>query len=266
MEKSEKFRLIYSIFLGVFTVAVGIAIICVAADIYYSGKGTEVIYSRAIVGERLTALAIPIILLIAAVIFGAIFPLYKVKASRPPEVTLGKLSARIPQSGDGEEFTTAQAAYKKANIIRLVAWLVALAVVLASAIAVLCYIVNTKHFAGDITEDIFAMTANILPWLAAAFAACIAATVVSGVFANKQISAAKTMIKNGDKASVAQKTEPAFITKVKNIIAKPAFLWAVRGAVFVIAVVFIIVGIVNGGAHDVLIKAINICTECIGLG
>lgn len=267
MEKSEKFRLIYSIFLGVFTVAVGIAIICVAADIYYSGKGTEVIYSRAIVGERLTALAIPLIFLIAAVIFGAIFPLYKVKASRPPEDTLGKLAERLPQSGEGEEFSAAQAAYKKANLIRLVAWLIALAVVLASAIAVLCYLVDTSHFKSeDITEDIFSMVANMLPWLAAAFAACIAATVISGIFATKQISSAKTMIKTGDKASVKQKSEPAFITKIKDIIAKPAFTWAVRGAIFVIAVVFIIVGIVNGGAHDVLVKAINICTECIGLG
>ncbi len=267
MEKSEKFRLIYSIFLGVFTVAVGIAVICVTADIYYSGKGTEVIYSRAIVGERLTALAIPLIFLIAAVIFGAIFPLYKVKASRPPEKILEKLTSRLPQSGDGEEFSVAQAAYKKANTVRLVAWLVALAVVLASLIAVLCYIVNTAHFQSeDITADIFAMVANVLPWLAAAFAASVAAAVVSHVFANRQVAAAKTMIKNGDKATVIQKTEPAFITKLKNIIAKPAFLWAVRGAVGVIAVVFIIVGIVNGGAHDVLVKAVNICQECIGLG
>nr|WP_251616997.1 CD1871A family CXXC motif-containing protein [Pumilibacter muris] len=32
------------------------------------------------------------------------------------------------------------------------------------------------------------------------------------------------------------------------------------------AVSFIIAGIFNGGARDVLIKAVNICTECIGLG
>ena len=43
-------------------------------------------------------------------------------------------------------------------------------------------------------------------------------------------------------------------------------LWTTRIAVGVIAVTFIIVGAVNGGANDVLIKAINICTECIGLG
>lgn len=39
-----------------------------------------------------------------------------------------------------------------------------------------------------------------------------------------------------------------------------------RAAVGVIAVTFIVVGAVNGGANDVLVKAINICTECIGLG
>ena len=33
-----------------------------------------------------------------------------------------------------------------------------------------------------------------------------------------------------------------------------------------VAAAFIIAGIVNGGALEVLIKAINICSECIGLG
>ena len=288
MEKSEKFRLIYSIFLGVFTVAVGIAIICVAADIYYSGKGTDVIYSRAIVGKRLTELAIPLIFLIAAIIFGAIFPIYKVKANRSPESTLKKLKSRIPQSADGDsdEFSAAQAAYKKATVIRLVAWLAALAVILASAIVMLCYLIDTSNFAGeDFTEDIFALVKNILPWIAAGFAAAIAATVVSGIFADRQVSAAKAMIKRGDKSAPKQEPEPKFITKTKEVAAKPAFawigtavaavkkvaaksafLWAVRGAVFVLAVVFIVLGILNGGANDVLVKAVNICQECIGLG
>ena len=39
-----------------------------------------------------------------------------------------------------------------------------------------------------------------------------------------------------------------------------------RIVVGVVAVTFIIVGVLNGGANDVLVKAINICTECIGLG
>lgn len=267
MEKSEKFRLIYSIFLGVFTVAVGIAIICVAADIYYSGKDTGVIYSREIVGERLLYLAIPLIFLIAAIIFGAIFPLYQVKAKHAPEEKLKRLQGKIPASGDNKDFSAALAAYKKANIIRLVAWLVAVAVILAGVIVTLCYLVDTAHFkGGDITEEIFALVRNILPWLCAAFAAAIAASIVSGVFASKQVSTAKTMIKTGDKSTAAQKPAPKFLAMLRSLIDKPAFIWAVRGCIFVIAVVFIIVGILNGGAQDVLIKAINICTECIGLG
>lgn len=43
-------------------------------------------------------------------------------------------------------------------------------------------------------------------------------------------------------------------------------LLVARIAVGVVAVTFILVGVINGGANDVLIKAINICTECIGLG
>ena len=286
MEKSEKFRLLYSIFLGVFTVAVGIAVICVAADIYYSGKGTGVVYTREIVGDRLLKLAIPIIFLIAAIIFGAIFPLYQVKAKRRPEDTLKKLKDKIPQSGSSEEFSAAQAAYKKATTVRLVAYLAALAVVLVSVVMTLVYLVDTAHFAGEeITEEIFAMVGYILPWLAAAFGAMIAATVVCGVFAERKVSAAKTMIKTGDRSGEKGAPETAVETRAKAIFQspalawvgrtvaavksawnKPAFVWAVRGALFVIAVVFIVLGIVNGGANDVLIKAINICTECIGLG
>lgn len=267
MDKSAKFRLIYSIFLSVFTVAVGIALICVAADIYYSGKGTGVIYTREIVGNRLLQLAIPLIFWIAAIIFGAVFPLYKVKAKMPPEQALKKLQTRVPTSGDGESYTAAQAAYKKAFIVRLVSWLVALAVVLAAAIAILCYVANTAHFAKDVTDDIFAMVKNVLPWLAAAFAASVAASVVSGIFANKQIASAKTMIKDGDKsAPKMQSSDPKFLSALKEFFDKPVVIWAIRGAILIIAVTFIIVGIVNGGAHDVLVKAINICQECIGLG
>ena len=39
-----------------------------------------------------------------------------------------------------------------------------------------------------------------------------------------------------------------------------------RTAVFALALVFIVMGIMNGGLEDVLAKGAAICTECIGLG
>ena len=39
-----------------------------------------------------------------------------------------------------------------------------------------------------------------------------------------------------------------------------------RAGISAAALLLLLLGIVNGGLQDVLIKAINICTECIGLG
>lgn len=41
---------------------------------------------------------------------------------------------------------------------------------------------------------------------------------------------------------------------------------AVRAVIIVGAAALILAGIANGGARDVLYKAITICTECVGLG
>ena len=43
-------------------------------------------------------------------------------------------------------------------------------------------------------------------------------------------------------------------------------MYKIRLVVLIVALICIIAGIANGNMKDILIKAINICTECIGLG
>ncbi len=63
--------------------------------------------------------------------------------------------------------------------------------------------------------------------------------------------------KNSHKAE--KKTASAGISSVKKT--------SLLQAVIVIAAIFLIIaGVVNGSARDVLYKAANICTECVGLG
>ena len=56
--------------------------------------------------------------------------------------------------------------------------------------------------------------------------------------------------------------DPALIKKKK----KEREDASARAAVLIIAVLFVIAGILNGSMEDMFIKAVNICSECIGLG
>ena len=47
---------------------------------------------------------------------------------------------------------------------------------------------------------------------------------------------------------------------------KPSPANLMRKFLVILAILLIAVGVANGGARDVLVKAVNICTECIGLG
>ena len=82
MERNAKIRLAYSVFLGVFTVVVGVLFLAQAADLYYSGVSElgelHGMYSREAVGARLLELLTPVLLWIVAIVLGvvvyALFP------------------------------------------------------------------------------------------------------------------------------------------------------------------------------------------------
>ena len=262
MSKSEKIRRIYAIVLSVLIVATSIALICVAADIYYSGAG----YSSEIVANRLKMLAIPLMIVIAAIIAGALFPLYETKAKRTSEETLRKLQRRIPKEGEGEEFAAAKKAYRKMKITKIAVWSSGIAVALAGSIIVLVYLCIAEHFAGsDYSAHILNLVKVALPCAVIALGVFIAASYVNGYCAKQQVEHMKTMIRYGSK-EVELPLELKVLDKVNKVATHDITLWVVRGVVFTLAVVFIILGILNGGARDVLIKAINICQECIGIG
>ncbi|MDE6411714.1 MAG: hypothetical protein K2L02_04170 [Clostridia bacterium] len=268
MTKTEKIRRIYAIALGVFIVAMGIALICVAADIYYSGEGPGKYYSREIVGDRLKKLAIPLLFLIAAIIAGAIFPIWEAKGKNvwATEDALKRLQRKLPASGEGEEFATAQKQYQKMKMIKIILWCSALAVALIGAILTLVYVVNTSHFEGsDFGKQMLGLLKVVLPCLIVAFAVYITVSYLSAYFSKKQINCLKTMIRFGS-GEIAEPKEQIILNKVNKIASHDITLWVVRGVVLALAVTFIGLGIWNGGAQDVLIKAINICRECIGIG
>ncbi len=68
------------------------------------------------------------------------------------------------------------------------------------------------------------------------------------------------------RGAASEKISPEGCRNMKEKLPRPKALRAVRAGILALGCVFIVLGVMNGGARDVLIKAINICTECIGLG
>ncbi len=95
------------------------------------------------------------------------------------------------------------------------------------------------------------MLVHVAPWVAAAFTALLAASFVCARSVEKEIAVLKKAEKTGKQPSPAARHMP---------------VGALRMALYAAALVLIVWGVLNGGMRDVLVKAINICTECIGLG
>ena len=113
----------------------------------------------------------------------------------------------------------------------------------------------TDEVDGDLTKQAIDMSFHLTPWVIIGFSSMIVTTIYEEISSKKSIELVKNIIKfNGKKESVKQTDKNKLAINVA------------RGVIIGLSVVLIVVGIFNGGAEDVLQKAINICTECIGLG
>ena len=123
------------------------------------------------------------------------------------------------------------------------------------------YLANPAHFASRELESVIGrMLWHIAPWIFAGFACAILCECVRGRSFRREIELAarspeRASFKNAQTDSGASCEKRARLAKT-----------AARAAMFALAVVLLALGAANGGMRDVLVKAINICTECIGLG
>lgn len=108
--------------------------------------------------------------------------------------------------------------------------------------------------------------ARRLKALAAPLSACTIVIVTTAVLhccAGERLSGAFGSISPGKHRRI-MKARPC--AQAGKAVAKGDSGSFVRVGLIVLAVVFIVLGVVNGGLYDVWVKAVNICTECIGLG
>ena len=125
------------------------------------------------------------------------------------------------------------------------------AVVVVCAALCIVFLMNRDNFTSwDLEMVMGQMLMHTLPWIIVAFTAMIAASFLCRRSMEREIDLLK---------GISGK-------KVPEVVEKASRVHYVRIALYAVAATLIVLGINNGGMRDVLIKAINICTECIGLG
>ena len=162
------------------------------------------------------------------------------------EITRSLVTARVvPNEAMKEE-------QKKQQILLIAGW-AGFAVLL---VPILLYVTRPSNFPQTDLEGMFAaMMRNCTPWAAGAIAVLAINSVLREASMNREIEASKSAEKTDRKPS--EKTGSADNERT---------VFVIRTAVLVLAAAFILIGIGNGSARDVLVKAVNICTECVGLG
>jgi hypothetical protein len=128
----------------------------------------------------------------------------------------------------------------------------------------LAWCVNPAHFSVEnLNTDIKTAALFILPCAAVSLGLLTGERLLRHASVARETAAVKAALAAGK--GTAKPAEKVNADK-KKLTENPHFVWGIRGLILAVGVLFIVLGIFNGGMADVLGKAIRICTECIGLG
>jgi len=217
------------------------------ANLDENGVHIAQVYTAEDVGQRLRSLVVPfaacVALSAAAVLAARHVPKEKERHALTAENRLRLMKKRV-------ESLPAQA--EREEKLRRNTWIAAAAVLVVCAAMSLAYLLNGENFTSwDLEHVMGAMLLHVGPWVVLGLAAVYAAGVICD----------RSMLRECEALRGAA-TVPAKDGKAGKSLPVPAL----RIMLYAAAIVFIVLGVMNGGLYDVLVKAIMICTECIGLG
>lgn len=274
-KNKQTVRLVYGICLSVLTVIMAVLFIVQIWAIFRSADKEP--YTVATVSEKFSQIAVPFYLWAAAVVAGGVLSyVFPEEEQRPKALvdvqkTLTRLKGRLPENDEG------MVELNKESLFRKVVWGVAAALCVASIVVSLACLLDTDYVVRFQTEFYQSHVEaekfiKIFPWIFASLCVCAGASIYQSYSLKKELALAKKRIaenaKRGEKPAVKEKKE----TWWDKISAKLAFLGGEKSKTYirigfaVVGVALFVFGIFNGGMADVLTKAINICTQCIGLG
>ena len=239
--------------LTVTTVLAGLCL-CGACMWVYRAGGQQA-YTPEEVAQAFAAIAVPLWLwAVLAVITGAVHvfcaPAQKRALEGQPEMTLQRLQARVDLSRCPEELRNN---LQKLQRQRKTDTRKALLLLAVCSILFLLYGANPNNY--DSTKiSTSVVTSIVLLCLAMIFP--LASLLDAAHRARISVRIEAQLLKTAPREARITPPEPK----------KPRWILPARLILICGAVALILFGFITGGTADVLTKAVNICTECVGLG
>lgn len=266
---------IYGICLSVLTVAVAMLFIVQIWRLFRAETDTP--YTVESVSLHFSQIALPFWLWIAAIVGGGVFSYAFPETEETPKsfvetrIVLNRLKGYLPENEGG------MVALKRENTLRKVVWGTCAVLCAASTVITLIYLFDggyvvkaqTEFFQSHSEAEKFI---KIFPWVFASLCACAGALLYQSYSLKKELSMVKRALaesaKRGEKPVKREAKAKAFdkLAKKFSFLGKEKSVLVIRLVLVAAGIALFIVGIFNGGMADVLTKAINICTQCIGLG
>ena len=251
----KRLRRIYGIILSISLVIAGICLIAGCIAIYNAGEHP---YSRETVGTAFSKIAVPVyaslILTAVGFILEFLYPAESEKRNAPKDYP--NIINRLAVKKDLDKCDKALAdSIRKERDARKRRSLILTVILCISSAVFLVYALNSNNFhQSQINESVIDAMKLLFP--------CLAVPFVYGVFT--AYSNEKSFIREIELIKQAPSSEAKNGSDKKS----PSAIGfsVLRYILLAVGIGILIFGYISGGTADVLTKAVNICTECIGLG
>jgi hypothetical protein len=261
-DKSKKnIHLVSGIATSALLIVTGLLLIISCVSVYRLGNRPFTVEN---ISAAFAKISIPVYVTIAAVLADMVLQLVfprderRIKATLNKRVTAARLEKKLDRALCTKELLTLIDKEKKKLLFLRLA-LITFGIVQLAIFAI--FALNLQNYTLEYNESVIAICLSMLPSVLLMAGASIAFTYSEDHILGKLIGHLKAAISSG-----ARRTSNDVTVENNTHKWAPRIIMGARILILAVAVFFIIEGISNGGASDVFIKAINICTECIGLG
>ena len=260
-ETKKRIHLIYGIVLSAVTVMAGICFIAACLNIYRSGVASDAaqIYTRDIVAASFVKIAMPVyaclVLVIGGMVLNLALPLEKAKLK--PEKNLPLILRKLQEKTDLNACDAQlRSAIEKQQMLRK-NLVLGCAILLAGGFMLfLIYACNGSNWGANSTPSMVTAMMKMLRALAVPFLF----TIYSAYQHRKSLEKETELMRQAS-AQAPKAAEKAAVKVRSNRAANIA-----RIVIVAIGAALVVLGACNEGTKDILTKAVNICTECVGLG